>query len=180
MAFPTIRSLPFSPITERHKIFAFDMLFFLSKECGINWRPYGWQWYFTDPLSPWTSDMEEAARLNLRSSEQIIHQNYMEILPEGVPAHVHFFWIHIREMLGYQLENGCTPDELFDCMVRVGRLAVEFYRNGIYNAPKYAILEIGDTLQKYMNIFREESVFLALNHYAFTKIHAHQNSASAK
>lgn len=179
MAAPTVRSLPFSPITERHKIFAFDMLYFLSKEYKTEWKPYGWKWYFTDPLSPWTSDMEHAARLILRSSEQNFLQEYLKILANKVPGHVHFFWLHIREKLRYQLENECTPDDLFDCIVYVGRLSVEFYRNGIYNAPNYAILEIGDTLQKYMSTYHEESVFPAFNNFAFAVVQVHQKSANA-
>lgn len=179
MAVPTLRSLPFSPITERHKIFAFDMLYFLSKEYGTNWKPYGWKCYFTDPLSTWTSDMEQAARLILRSSKQDFLEIYLKLLPKGVPGHVHFFWLHIREKLRYHLENGCTPDELFESIVYVGRLSVEFYKNGIYNAPSYAILEIGNTLQKYMSTYWEESLFPAFNNFAFTTIKVHQNSAGA-
>lgn len=172
MAFDILRSLPFNPVTERHKIFATDMVYFLNKEYGSEWYPYGWKSYYIDPLSPWTSDMEEAAIYLLKEKGEDFKQKCITLQPRFAPGHIHFFWSHCRENLKSLFDNGCSPDELFETIIHIGRLSVEFYQTGIYNAPNCAILEIGEALKKYMCSYGP-NIFSAFTKFTSSVIKVH-------
>lgn len=150
MAEIAIRSLPFCPVYERNKIFAFDFVYFLAQEYRTNWKPYDWPFYYIDPLSPMTSDIADRARMLLKNCERFYAEKYEELVPPGVVGRPEIFYGHAKYMFETHFNSCGSAEDFFHTMVYVGRLGILFYQKGIYGTPNYAVVAIGESLMYFM------------------------------